>query len=180
MTADLEDYDMNLLDTLPADHLAVFVLATYGEGEPTDNAVEFWEHLVSGEDVPEFSVGDYEDAEKPLTNLNFVMFGLGNKTYEHYNSVCRRVEEKLCNLGANRIGERGEGDDDGSLEEDFLSWKDDMWKSVCDFMGIDFLAGNSGPRQATYKIQEYTDAEVTEIKKIYHGEHQEPKFMLGS
>ncbi|KAG0365962.1 NADPH-cytochrome P450 reductase, partial [Mortierella sp. AD032] len=55
MTADLEDYDMNLLDTLPADHLAVFVLATYGEGEPTDNAVDFWEHLVSGEDVPEFS-----------------------------------------------------------------------------------------------------------------------------
>ncbi|GJJ76382.1 NADPH-ferrihemoprotein reductase [Entomortierella parvispora] len=180
MTADLEDYDMNLLDTLPADHLAVFVLATYGEGEPTDNAVEFWEHLVSGEDVPEFSVGDYEDAEKPLTNLHFVMFGLGNKTYEHYNSVCRRVEEKLCNLGASRIGERGEGDDDGSLEEDFLSWKDDMWKSVCDFMGIDFLAGNSGPRQATYKIQEHTDEEVAELKKVYHGEHQEPKFMLGS
>ncbi|KAG0073229.1 NADPH-cytochrome P450 reductase [Linnemannia elongata] len=180
MTADLEDYDMNLLDTLPADHLAVFVLATYGEGEPTDNAVDFWEHLVSGEEVPEFSVGDYEDADKPLSNLNFVMFGLGNKTYEHYNSVCRRVDEKLQALGATRIGERGEGDDDGSLEEDFLSWKDDMWKATCDFLGIDFLAGNSGPRQATYKIQEHTAEEVQALKKVYYGEHQEPKFMLGS
>ncbi|KAG0082819.1 NADPH-cytochrome P450 reductase [Podila epicladia] len=180
MTADLEDYDMNLLDTLPANHLAFFVLATYGEGEPTDNAVDFWEHLVSNEDVPEFSIGDYEDAEKPLTNLNFVMFGLGNKTYEHYNSVCRRVDEKLTQLGATRIGERGEGDDDGSLEEDFLSWKDDMWKVVCDFMGIDFLAGNSGPRQATYKVQEHTAEEVEQLKKVYYGEHQEPKFMLGS
>ncbi|KAF9949475.1 NADPH-cytochrome P450 reductase [Modicella reniformis] len=180
MTADLEDYDMNLLDTLPSDHLAVFVLATYGEGEPTDNAVEFWEHMVAGEDVPEFSVGDYEDAEKPLTNVHYVMFGLGNKTYEHYNSVCRRVDEKLLKLGATRIAERGEGDDDGSLEEDFLSWKDDMWKAVCDFLGIDFLAGNSGPRQATYKIQEHTAEEVEELKKIYYGEHQEPKFMLGS
>ncbi|KAF9396604.1 NADPH-cytochrome P450 reductase [Podila verticillata] len=180
MTADLEDYDMNLLDTLPANHLAFFVLATYGEGEPTDNAVDFWEHLVVNEDVPEFSIGDYKDAEKPLTNLNFVMFGLGNKTYEHYNSVCRRVDEKLTQLGATRIGERGEGDDDGSLEEDFLSWKDDMWKVVCDFMGIDFLAGNSGPRQATYKVQEHTAEEVEELKKVYHGEHQEPKFMLGS
>ncbi|KAG0033006.1 NADPH-cytochrome P450 reductase [Podila clonocystis] len=180
MIADLEDYDMNLLDTLPANHLAFFVLATYGEGEPTDNAVDFWEHLVSNEDIPDFSIGDYEDAEKPLTNLNFVMFGLGNKTYEHYNSVCRRVDEKLTQLGATRIGERGEGDDDGSLEEDFLSWKDDMWKVVCDFMGIDFLAGNSGPRQATYKVQEHTVEEVDELKKVYYGEHQEPKFMLGS
>lgn len=180
MTADLEDYDMNLLDTLPSDHLAVFVLATYGEGEPTDNAVEFWEHMVAGEDVPDFSAGDYVDAEKPLTNLHYVMFGLGNKTYEHYNSVCRRVDEKLEKLGASRIGERGEGDDDGSLEEDFLSWKDDMWKAVCDFLGIDFLAGNSGPRQATYKIQEHTSEEAEGLKKVYYGEHQEPKFMLGS
>ncbi|KAG0264273.1 NADPH-cytochrome P450 reductase [Mortierella polycephala] len=180
MTADLEDYDMNLLDTLPADHLAVFALATYGEGEPTDNAVEFWEHMISGEDVPEFSTGDYEDAEKPLTNLHFVMFGLGNKTYEHYNTVSRSVDEKLQSLGATRIGERGEGDDDGSLEEDFLSWKDDMWKAVCDFMGIDFLAGNSGPRQATYKIQEHTAEEVKDFKKVYHGEHQEPKYIIGS
>ncbi|KAF9364932.1 NADPH-cytochrome P450 reductase [Mortierella sp. NVP85] len=180
MTADLEDYDMNLLDTLPSDHLAVFVLATYGEGEPTDNAVEFWEHLVAGEDLPEFSTGDYEDAEKPLTNLHYVMFGLGNKTYEHYNSVCRSVDEKLTKLGATRIGERGEGDDDGSLEEDFLSWKDDMWKAVCDFLGIDFLAGNSGPRQATYKIQEHTPEEVEGLKKIYYGEHQEPKLIAGS
>ncbi|KFH68951.1 hypothetical protein MVEG_05753 [Podila verticillata NRRL 6337] len=181
MTADLEEYDMNLLDTLPEDHLAVFVLATYGEGEPTDNAVEFWEHLVTGEDLPEFSAGNYQDPERPLSNLHFVMFGLGNKTYEHYNSVCRKVDEKLTNLGATRIGERGEGDDDGSLEEDFLSWKDDMWKAVCDFVGIDFsAAGLSGPRQATYKVLEYTPEEVQQLTKIFHGEHHENKISVGS
>ncbi|KAG0003740.1 NADPH-cytochrome P450 reductase [Entomortierella chlamydospora] len=180
MTADLEDYDMNLLDTLPANHLAVFVLATYGEGEPTDNAAEFWEHLVTGEDLPEFSRDDYEDAERPLSDVHYVVFGLGNKTYEHYNAVCRRVDEKLTKLGATRIGDRGEGDDDGSLEEDFLSWKDDMWKAVCDFMGIDFFAGNSGPRQATYMIQEHTKEEVEALAKVYFGEYQEPKFLVGS
>ncbi|KAF9161884.1 NADPH-cytochrome P450 reductase [Actinomortierella ambigua] len=180
MTADLEDFDMNLLDTMPEDYLAVFVLATYGEGEPTDNAAEFWELLVAGEELPEFSLGDYEDPDKPLSNLSYVMFGLGNRTYEHYNSVCRRVDERLTTLGAKRIGERGEGDDDGSLEEDFLSWKDDMWKAVCDHLGIDYLTGSGGPRQATYKVIEHSEAEVQEFKKIYHGEHQEPKFMLGS
>ncbi|KAF9334138.1 NADPH-cytochrome P450 reductase [Podila minutissima] len=177
MTADLEEYNMNLLDTLPEDHLAFFVLATYGEGEPTDNAVEFWEHLVTGEDLPEFSTDDYQDPERPLSNLHFVMFGLGNKTYEHYNSVCRKVDEKLSNLGATRIGERGEGDDDGSLEEDFLSWKDNMWKAVCDFVGIDFSAVGSlsGPRQATYKVVEYTPEEAKQLAKIFYGEHYENK-----
>ncbi|KAF8983879.1 NADPH-cytochrome P450 reductase [Entomortierella lignicola] len=180
MTADLEDYDMNLLDTLPERHIVVFVLATYGEGEPTDNATEFWEFLVTGEEVPEFSRGDYENEEKPLEGVHYVIFGLGNKTYEHYNTVSRRTDERLTKLGATRLGERGEGDDDGSLEEDFLSWKDDMWKAVCDFMGIDFLAGSSGPRQATYKIQEHTEEEVAALKKVYYGEHPEPKFIAGS
>jgi len=45
MVADLEEYDFDNLDTFPEDKLAVFVLATYGEGEPTDNAVEFYEFL---------------------------------------------------------------------------------------------------------------------------------------
>ena len=39
MTADLEDYDYENLDKFPEDHVPMFVLATYGEGEPTDNAV---------------------------------------------------------------------------------------------------------------------------------------------
>ena len=45
MTADLEDFDYENLDQFPDDKIAVFVMATYGEGEPTDNAVEFWEFM---------------------------------------------------------------------------------------------------------------------------------------
>lgn len=41
------------------------------------------------------------------------VFGLGNKTYEHYNSMGRFVDKKLEDMGAKRIFERGEGDDDG-------------------------------------------------------------------
>lgn len=53
MTADIELYDMSYLDTLPQDKLAVFVMATYGEGEPTDNAVSFWDLIM--EETVEFS-----------------------------------------------------------------------------------------------------------------------------
>ncbi|TPX07343.1 uncharacterized protein E0L32_010765 [Thyridium curvatum] len=132
MVADLEDYDYENLDALPNDKLIVFVLATYGEGEPTDNAVDFYE-FITGDDVS-FS----ESREAPLDNLNYVAFGLGNNTYEHYNSMVRNVDKALQKLGANRLGVAGEGDDGaGTMEEDFLAWKDPMWAAVAEKMGLE-------------------------------------------
>jgi NADPH-ferrihemoprotein reductase len=135
MVADLEDYEYENLDTFPDDKVAFFVLATYGEGEPTDNAVEFYE-FITGEDVS-FSQGASAE-EKPLSDLKFVAFGLGNNTYEHYNSMVRRVNESLVKLGAHRIGDAGEGDDGaGTMEEDFLAWKEPMWTALADSMGLE-------------------------------------------
>jgi len=135
MVADLEDYDYANLDTFPEDKVAMFVLATYGEGEPTDNAVDFYE-FITGQDVS-FSNGGSSD-DKPLSNLKFVAFGLGNNTYEHYNALVRRVNTALEKLGATRIGEAGEGDDGaGTMEEDFLAWKEPMWTSLSEKMSLE-------------------------------------------
>ncbi|KAF1846828.1 uncharacterized protein K460DRAFT_367582 [Cucurbitaria berberidis CBS 394.84] len=135
MVADLEEYDFDNLDSFPDDKLAVFVLATYGEGEPTDNAVEFYEFL--GSDDVSFAQGGSVD-DKPLGNLHYVAFGLGNNTYEHYNSMVRNVDKYLTKLGATRLGAAGEGDDGaGTMEEDFLAWKEPMWAAVSDKMGLE-------------------------------------------
>jgi NADPH-ferrihemoprotein reductase len=135
MVADLEEYDFDNLDSFPDDKLAVFVLATYGEGEPTDNAVEFYE-FIGSEDIS-FSEGGSID-DKPLTKLNYVTFGLGNNTYEHYNSMVRNVDKYLTKLGATRLGSAGEGDDGaGTMEEDFLAWKEPMWAEVTEKMGLE-------------------------------------------
>lgn len=131
MVADLEDYDYDNLDCVPSDKIVFFVLATYGEGEPTDNAVDFYE-FITREDA-EFTNGN----DPPLGNLNYVAFGLGNNTYEHYNSMVRNVDKALRKLGANRIGEAGEGDDGaGTMEEDFLAWKEPMWAALSEKMGL--------------------------------------------
>lgn len=142
MVADLEDYDFDNLDSFPEDKLAIFVLATYGEGEPTDNAVDFYE-FIGSEDISFVDGGSADD--KPLTKLNYVAFGLGNNTYEHYNSMVRNVDKYLTRLGATRLGAAGEGDDGaGTMEEDFLAWKEPMWVAVAEKFGLE-------EREASYE-----------------------------
>lgn len=76
--------------------------------------------------------------DPPLENLKFVAFGLGNSTYEHYNVMVHRVEKALRKCGGERIGDVGEGNDaQGTMEEDFLAWKDPMWAALAQRMGLE-------------------------------------------
>jgi len=162
MVADLEDYDYENLDKFPDDKVAFFVMATYGEGEPTDNAVEFFEFM-TGDEVA-FSEGGNET---PLSNLKYVTFGLGNNTYEHYNAMVRKLDTALTKLGATRIGEAGEGDDGaGTMEEDFLAWKEPMWTSLSEKMDLE-------EREAVYEpVFSVTEKEElsAEDDTVYLGE----------
>ncbi len=164
MVADLEDYDYENLDNFPDDKVAMFVLATYGEGEPTDNAVDFYE-FVTGDDVA-FSNGGTPD-EKPLSSMKFVAFGLGNNTYEHYNSMVRRVNDAFIKLGATRIGKAGEGDDGaGTMEEDFLAWKEPMWTELSEKMG---LQEREAVYEPVFSVTERDDL-TPEGNEVYLGE----------
>lgn len=164
MTADLEEYDFDNLDTFPNDKIAIFVLATYGEGEPTDNAVEFYE-FISSDDVS-FTEGASLD-EKPLANLKYVAFGLGNNTYEHYNSMVRNVSKFLDRLGAQRIGDAGEGDDGaGTMEEDFLAWKEPMWQALAEAMSLE---ERDAVYEPVFEVSERLDLDADD-DQVYLGE----------
>src|ERR1700753_4255024 len=162
MVADLEDYDFENLDTFPDDKIVFFILATYGEGEPTDNAVEFYE-FITGEE-PSFS----EAAEdSPLSKVKYVTFGLGNNTYEHYNSMVRNVDKALTKLGGTRIGEAGEGDDGaGTMEKDFLAWKEPLWTALAETMGLEEREAVFEP---TFEINEAENLSI-EDTTVYLGE----------
>lgn len=167
MVADLEEYDFENLDKFPEDKVAIFVLATYGEGEPTDNAVDFYQFF-TGEDVSFEDGGSAED--KPLSSMRYVAFGLGNNTYEHYNAMVRQVDTALTKLGARRIGEAGEGDDGaGTMEEDYLAWKEPMWVALTEEMQLEEKEAVYEP---TFSIAE--EPELSELgDRVYLGEPNE-------
>ena len=70
---DLEDFEPETLADITN---AVFLMATYGEGEPTDNSAKFmnWLREQASPIEPGF-----------LAKTCFTVFGLGNTQYEHYN-----------------------------------------------------------------------------------------------
>ncbi|KAI7860075.1 hypothetical protein BDC45DRAFT_564088 [Circinella umbellata] len=158
LVLDIEQCNMKLLDQVPEDSLAIFVMATYGEGEPTDNAQEFWDLLEN----PEYSEGD------DLRNLRYFIFGLGNSSYTYYNWVCKTVDEKLTGSGATRIGELGMGDDEKSLEDDFEAWQEEqLWPLFGDALQVDAASQDSSAVADTkYKVVELEEPEG----HVYSGE----------
>uniref|UniRef100_A0A8C9Z4Y0 NADPH--cytochrome P450 reductase n=1 Tax=Sander lucioperca TaxID=283035 RepID=A0A8C9Z4Y0_SANLU len=154
MAADPEEYEMGELARLSEikNSLAIFCMATYGEGDPTDNAQDFYDWL-------------QENDDEDLSGLNYTVFALGNKTYEHYNAMGKYVDKRLEELGAKRIFDLGLGDDDGNLEEDFVSWREQFWPAVCEHFGVEALGDESSIRQ--YELKEHTDLNMN---KVYTGE----------
>ena len=99
--------------------------------------------------------------------MNFAVFGLGNKTYEHFNSMGKYVDKRLEELGANRIHKLGLGDDDANLEDDFITWKEDFWQSVCREFDIEATGEDFSMRQYEAKVLGEGDYNP---EKLYSGE----------
>ncbi|TDZ31867.1 NADPH--cytochrome P450 reductase [Colletotrichum spinosum] len=124
MSADLSDFDAETIAQIPQNKIAVFILSTYGEGDPSDNAGLFWDWLTKLQD-------------KPLSSLRYAAFGLGNSNYRYYNRVVDVVDEALEKTGASRLAPAGRADDaQGATEEDFLSWKDDLYKVLRETLNL--------------------------------------------
>lgn len=138
---------------------ALFFMATYGEGEPTDNAQPFVEVMKgksgisniykidgSSSSPEENDASDAEGKSSPrdaqfLRDLDYAVFGLGNKQYEHYNNMSRFTDAALEGCGARRVVPLGLGDDDDDLEGDFEAWKDDvLWPALTER----YLKGRGG------------------------------------
>lgn len=98
---DHEDFDLGA-----ESHLLV-ISSTWGEGDPPDNAVAFWEAL----EAPD---------REPLSSLKFAVCGLGDSNYLDFCGMGKRFDTRLEALGATRLTDRVDCDVD--YEEPAAEW----------------------------------------------------------
>jgi NADPH-ferrihemoprotein reductase len=193
LVLDLDEYEMSEIARESENCLFGFFMATYGEGEPTDNAAEFYSWIMDGNGLGD-DKGDQEDhmvLAQELKGLCFFVFGLGNKTYEHYNAIGRRLKTRIINLGGKCVS-YGEGDDNGTIEDDYLCWKKSFVKDCAQFYDWELLESSQksvahisaynllypldaaaykgeltgGKTRSWYKIQTDDECETEDDKKL--------------
>lgn len=104
--AELDSLDPAALENMR--HLLI-ICSTFGEGEPPDNAREFYQRLMS-------------DSAAPLpAGLNFAVCGLGDSSYPDFNQCATDIHARLLELGATACHELAACD--VAFEDDYAAWK---------------------------------------------------------
>lgn len=112
--------------------LVVFFASTYGEGDPPDAAVSFHEWLMSEErDADTFDGVKVGTVCFLQPHMQFAVFGLGNRSYDHYNEIGKQIHKRFGDLKGKSLCELGLGDDEDNIENDFLVWKKLLRPVVC-------------------------------------------------
>jgi sulfite reductase (NADPH) flavoprotein alpha-component len=118
---DMSDYKMR---SLKDEQDVLVIVSTYGEGDPPQPSVGFFEFL-EGKRAPK------------LDNVRFSVLALGDSTYEKYCEAGRRIDSRLEELGARRIHDRVDCDID--YEDQAEAWS----RSVVDLFAADLAAGSA-------------------------------------
>ncbi len=94
---------------------AVIISSTWGDGDPPDNAMKFWDWLKT-------------DAAPRLEHLEFAVLGLGDKNYSDFCGASKKFDVRLEALGAKRLLPRAECDTD--YEAAAQKWLDGLWEKL--------------------------------------------------
>ena len=110
------------VDNLQTEDPVLIVTSSY-EGLPPDNAAQFV---------------DWLETAPSLQNVNYAVFGCGNSEWAStFQRVPTLIDERLSELGANRLIERGQADVRSDYVGAFEQWAEKLWQSVSEFLGTD-------------------------------------------
>jgi sulfite reductase (NADPH) flavoprotein alpha-component len=102
--ADMADYKVRQIGR---EQDLLIIVSTHGEGDPPEPAIGFFEFI--------------ESARAPkLSGLRYSVLALGDSTYEHHCEAGKRLDRRLEELGAERLGPRVDCDVD--YDEPAAGW----------------------------------------------------------
>ena len=112
--------DFSVAQAAATENLLI-VAATWGEGDPPQRAVDFYEALMA-EDAPRFE------------KTRFAVLALGDRAYAQFCEIGRKIDERLAALGGARIADRIECDLD--YETPASGWIDSTLEKLNAEVGI--------------------------------------------
>lgn len=142
----LNEYDLyRLPEHAKTGHIFVFVVSTCGDGEAPRNMHSFWSFLRRADLPPDV-----------LKQLQFSVFGLGDRSYVKYNACARKLHARLVRLGAQSLLPLSLGDDsaDGGYDVEFVRWLNLLIDTLCPEKQIqsDELLGTQSLRPARVRV----------------------------
>ncbi|KAJ5261393.1 hypothetical protein N7478_011988 [Penicillium angulare] len=111
MAANADEFDFDQIRDFKRGRVVGFVVATYGEGDPTDNGLGLHDYLQETDLYPKQS----------FSQLQYFCFGLGSSQYQSYNRFVDFVDEKLASTEASRIVPVGKLDEALHSNDEWLT-----------------------------------------------------------
>ncbi|WP_052353742.1 cytochrome P450 [Neobacillus jeddahensis] len=111
--APLDEFVRNL----PKEGLVVIISSSYN-GNPPKNARKFVKWLKEGK-------------SEELNGVTYAVFGCGDTNWAStYQIIPTFLDEKLAEMGATRLSQKGQGDASNDFEKQFELWHDQLWSEV--------------------------------------------------
>jgi sulfite reductase (NADPH) flavoprotein alpha-component len=134
-------------ENLSQERWLLAVTSTYGDGDFPDNGVDFWEFL-SSQRAPR------------IQGLRFAVLALGDSGYPNFCQAGRKLDQRLEELGGQRVHPRVECDVD--FEKKASQWIEDMLQVLRREVGGSLASEPAGTRDRSSGSSSSKEAQTTE------------------